>query len=86
MENFTPVSGAIGGILIGTSAALLWLGLGRIAGISGIIGNTAGHVRPGKSLNEVRTLNSCDRVQHPPKHINCFVVSSRCSYIALCEK
>jgi len=41
MENFTPVSAAIGGVLIGTSAALLWLGLGRIAGISGIIGNIA---------------------------------------------
>jgi uncharacterized protein len=41
MENFTPVSAAIGGVLIGFSAALLWLGLGRIAGISGIIGNLA---------------------------------------------
>jgi uncharacterized membrane protein YedE/YeeE len=38
MEHFTPVSSAIGGVLIGLSAALLWLGLGRIAGISGIVG------------------------------------------------
>ena len=39
MEHFTPVSAAIGGALIGVSASLLWIGLGRIAGISGILGN-----------------------------------------------
>jgi uncharacterized membrane protein YedE/YeeE len=39
MELFTPISAAVGGILIGASAALLWLTLGRIAGISGIIGS-----------------------------------------------
>ena len=38
MANFTPISAAIGGALIGLSAALLWLSNGRIAGISGIIG------------------------------------------------
>lgn len=38
MENFTPIPAAIGGALIGLSAALLWLGNGRIAGISGIFG------------------------------------------------
>ena len=38
MEHFTPISSAIGGVLIGLSAAMLWLGLGRIAGISGIVG------------------------------------------------
>src|SRR6266851_4695648 len=32
MHNFTPISAAIGGALIGLSAALLWLGMGRIAG------------------------------------------------------
>ena len=36
MANFTPVSAAIGGILIGLSAVLLMLSTGRIAGISGI--------------------------------------------------
>ena len=37
MENFTPLSAAIGGVLIGLAAALLlWLN-GRIAGISGIL-------------------------------------------------
>lgn len=36
IANFTPVSAAIGGALIGLSAALLMLLIGRIAGISGI--------------------------------------------------
>lgn len=38
MENFTPVSGLIGGMLIGVAAALLLLLNGRISGISGIVG------------------------------------------------
>jgi uncharacterized protein len=38
MENFTPLSAATGGVLIGLSAALLWVAMGRIAGISGILG------------------------------------------------
>jgi len=38
MENFTPCSALIGGILIGISSAiLLWL-IGQFAGISGIAG------------------------------------------------
>ncbi len=38
MENFTPVTALIGGVLIGISSTLfLWLN-GRIAGISGIAG------------------------------------------------
>jgi uncharacterized protein len=36
MANFTPLSAAIGGALIGLSAVLLMLLTGRIAGISGI--------------------------------------------------
>ena len=36
MANFTPISAAIGGALIGLSAVLLMLSIGRIAGISGI--------------------------------------------------
>ena len=39
MSNFTPVSSLLGGLLIGLAAALLWLANGRIAGISGIVGN-----------------------------------------------
>jgi uncharacterized membrane protein YedE/YeeE len=38
MANFTPVSAAVGGALIGLSAALLMLLIGRVAGISGIFG------------------------------------------------
>src|ERR1700687_4616570 len=38
MANFTPLSAAIGGGLIGLSAVLLLLLTGRIAGVSGIFG------------------------------------------------
>ncbi len=38
MENFTPLSAAIGGILIGLSATILWVVNGRTAGISNIAG------------------------------------------------
>ena len=37
MENFTPISALIGGGLIGLSALILLLLLGRVAGISGIV-------------------------------------------------
>jgi uncharacterized membrane protein YedE/YeeE len=42
MTQFTPYSAAAGGALIGAAAALLWVALGRIAGISGILGGLAG--------------------------------------------
>ncbi len=45
MSHFTPFSSLLGGVLIGGSAALLWLTLGRIAGISGILGGIAGASR-----------------------------------------
>lgn len=38
MEAFSPVPAVIGGMLIGLASAVLWLGNGRIAGISGIFG------------------------------------------------
>jgi len=38
MTEFTPGLSSAGGLLIGLAAALLLLGLGRIAGISGILG------------------------------------------------
>jgi uncharacterized membrane protein YedE/YeeE len=43
MNNFTPVSAAVGGALIGLSAVLLMVFTGRIAGISGIF---AGLINP----------------------------------------
>ena len=46
MENFTPVSALLGGLLIGASAALFLVLNGRIAGISGILG---GLFRPARS-------------------------------------
>lgn len=36
--HFTPLAALAGGILIGAAAVVLWLLLGRIAGISGMIG------------------------------------------------
>ena len=38
MDSFSPLTASIGGALIGLAAALLWLGNGRLAGISGIFG------------------------------------------------
>src|SRR5918997_2667406 len=38
MENFTPVSGLVGGLLIGLAVTLLLVLNGRIGGISGIVG------------------------------------------------
>lgn len=38
MESFTPLTATLGGGLIGLATAVLWLGNGRIAGISGIFG------------------------------------------------
>lgn len=39
MHDFTPLPALVGGLLIGLAAALLLLGHGRIAGISGLYGS-----------------------------------------------
>lgn len=36
MHDFTPISAAIGGLLIASSLALMLIGTGRIAGLSGV--------------------------------------------------
>ncbi len=38
MEQFSPIAAIIGGAMIGLASAILWIGNGRIAGISGIFG------------------------------------------------
>jgi uncharacterized membrane protein YedE/YeeE len=38
MENFTPLSATIGGLLIGLATSIIWVVNGRLAGISGIAG------------------------------------------------
>jgi uncharacterized protein len=38
IDNFTPWSALAGGAIIGAASALTWWGLGRIAGISNIVG------------------------------------------------
>jgi uncharacterized membrane protein YedE/YeeE len=47
MESFTPITATLGGLLIGLSAAMLWLGNGRIAGMSGIFGQL---LPPGRTV------------------------------------
>ena len=42
MENFTPVSGLIGGMMIGLAAVLFLALNGRVAGISGVVGGLFG--------------------------------------------
>ena len=49
MDGFTPVSGLVGGMMIGLAATLLLLLNGRIGGISGIVG---GLVSPGARKGE----------------------------------
>jgi len=39
LTEFTPISGTIGGLLIGSAVGLLLLANHRVAGISGILGN-----------------------------------------------
>jgi uncharacterized membrane protein YedE/YeeE len=51
MSNFTPISALIGGTMIGLSAALLMLWSGRIAGISGILGDL---LAPGANYRDWR--------------------------------
>ena len=43
--TFTPGAGLLGGLLIGAASAALLLANGRIAGISGILGNAFGAAR-----------------------------------------
>lgn len=38
LAHFTPIASLVGGVLIGLAAALLWIVNGRVAGISGIVG------------------------------------------------
>ena len=40
---FTPISALIGGALIGLAATLLYAGIGRIAGISGLLNHALEH-------------------------------------------
>lgn len=50
MENFTPISSAIGGVLVGLSAAMMYAFNGKIAGVSGILGGVIGDDERGDRL------------------------------------
>ena len=52
MEHFAPLSAALGGILIGLAATLLWAANGRTAGISNIAGQIY-PIRAGDTLWKV---------------------------------
>ncbi len=45
MDNFTPITGLGGGLLIGAAASLFVLIYGRVLGISGILGGLLGGTR-----------------------------------------
>lgn len=49
MENFTPLTSTIGGLLLGVSSAIVLLFNGRIAGVSGIAGGIL-RWRPGEII------------------------------------
>lgn len=53
MHNFTPLPSLVGGLLIGSAAALMLLLKGRIAGISGIVG---GLLQPSRGDTSWRVL------------------------------
>ncbi len=42
LTNALPVQGLIGGVMIGLAAAIMLLGLGRIAGVSGLAARATG--------------------------------------------
>jgi len=56
LENFTPVSALLGGLLIGAAATVLLAVNGRIAGISGILGGLLERSRPGDAAWRVLFL------------------------------
>lgn len=49
--NAMPVEGFIGGLLIGLAAAIMLLGLGRIAGVSGLAARATGIAETGAPRN-----------------------------------
>ena len=49
--NAQPLDGLIGGVLIGLAAAMMLLGAGRIAGVSGITARATGLAEDGMSMS-----------------------------------
>lgn len=47
MVNAMPLEGLIGGLMIGTASAIMLLGLGRIAGVSGLAARATGIAEDG---------------------------------------
>jgi len=57
MENFTPLSATLGGLMIGGSAVFLMYSLGRIAGVSGILGGLFARIYPAKETGSDDSWN-----------------------------
>ena len=55
-SHFTPWASLVGGLLIGVSAAIYILGLGRIAGIAGIVGGALQGLRQGSFRGQSERL------------------------------
>ncbi len=55
-SHFTPWASLAGGLLIGVSAAIYILGLGRIAGIAGIVGGVLQAIRSGSFRGQSERL------------------------------
>lgn len=62
MHHLTPLSGIVGGALIGLAASMLMLLTGRIAGISGIFG---GYSNPVPAIAAGASPSSPDFWQRP---------------------
>lgn len=58
--NFTPYSALAGGILIGIGVAILILFNGRVAGISGIIGDVVSGLHKNAVLKDTKANNAKD--------------------------
>ena len=62
MQDFTPISGLVGGVLIGFACALLMLLNGRKAGVSGVF---AGLLPPNRSDRDRRVSFPCRSIAAP---------------------
>jgi uncharacterized protein len=56
MQNFAPLAGLAGGVLIGLASALYLLAMGRIAGISGMLESVLRPTRAGFGLAAIFLL------------------------------
>jgi len=89
MEGFTPLPSLAGGALIGLAAGALWLLLGRVAGVSGILGGAlrrrvvVWHTKARERIRELggRMQNAIaidDRLWHSFAHTRAHALGHAC--------